>query len=50
MQQGTAPCADGKPAEAETLDVAAYMRVSTAEQKGKYGIPAQARVIREFVA
>ncbi|MFG3020469.1 recombinase family protein [Streptomyces sp. NPDC048254] len=50
MQQGTAPCADGKPAEAETLDVAAYMRVSTAEQKGRYGIPAQARVIREFVA
>ncbi|MGW7423693.1 recombinase family protein [Streptomyces sp. NPDC054813] len=50
MQQGTAPCADGEAVGAATLDVAAYIRVSTAEQKGKYGIPAQARAIGEFVA
>ncbi|MEU9447026.1 recombinase family protein [Streptomyces sp. NPDC048304] len=50
MQQGTAPRADDKAEDTETVAVAAYMRVSTAEQKGKYGIPAQAQAIRAFVA
>ncbi|MGW1917212.1 hypothetical protein ACWCQS_42720 [Streptomyces sp. NPDC002076] len=46
MQQGTAPRADDKVKDAEIIAVAAYLRVSTAEQKGKYGIPAQAQAIR----
>ncbi|WP_159024973.1 recombinase family protein [Streptomyces sp. CB01373] len=33
----------------QTVDVAAYMRVSTTEQRGKYGIPVQAQAIRAFV-
>ncbi|MEV7981681.1 recombinase family protein [Streptomyces sp. NPDC086519] len=49
MQQGTAPCAEDKGGDAEPLAVAAYMRVSTAEQRGRYGIPAQAEAIRMFV-
>ncbi|MGW2424185.1 recombinase family protein [Streptomyces sp. NPDC001709] len=49
MQQGTAPRADDKAKDTEIVAVAAYMRVSTAEQKGKYGIPAQAQAIRAFV-
>ncbi|MDH6587631.1 DNA invertase Pin-like site-specific DNA recombinase [Streptomyces sp. SAI-133] len=47
MQQGTAPGAEDKGPEA--LAVAAYMRVSTAEQKTRYGIPAQADATRTFV-
>ncbi|MFC9844510.1 recombinase family protein [Streptomyces sp. NPDC060223] len=49
MQQGTVPCADGKDRDAETADVAAYTRVSTTEQRGRYGIPAQEQAIRAFV-
>ncbi|MEU7382560.1 MULTISPECIES: recombinase family protein [unclassified Streptomyces] len=49
MQQGTAARADDKGWGAQTVDVAAYMRVSTTEQKGKYGIPVQAQAIRAFV-
>ncbi|MGN5380366.1 recombinase family protein [Streptomyces lasalocidi] len=49
MRQGTAPRADDKANDTEIVSVAAYMRVSTAEQKGKYGIPAQAQAIRAFV-
>ncbi|MGW7205160.1 recombinase family protein [Streptomyces sp. NPDC054837] len=49
MQQGTALCAEGKGRNSEALAVAAYMRVSTAEQKRRYGIPAQADAIRAFV-
>ncbi|MFF4274662.1 recombinase family protein [Streptomyces sp. NPDC001536] len=49
MQQGTALCAEDKGRDSETLAVAAYMRVSTAEQKRRYGIPAQADTIRAFV-
>ncbi|WBO63506.1 recombinase family protein [Streptomyces camelliae] len=49
MQQGTVPCADDKAEDTEIVAVGAYMRVSTAEQRGKYGIPAQAQAIRAFV-
>lgn len=49
MQQGTAPCAEDKGKGSEALAVAAYMRVSTAEQKRRYGIPAQADATRTFV-
>ncbi|MGY5121612.1 recombinase family protein [Streptomyces sp. 900105755] len=34
----------------QTIDVASYVRVSTTEQKGRYGIPAQAQAIHAFVA
>ncbi|MGW0761596.1 recombinase family protein [Streptomyces sp. NPDC002814] len=50
MQQGTAARADGKSQAARTVDVGAYMRVSTTEQKGRYGIPSQVQAIRTFVA
>jgi hypothetical protein len=33
----------------QTVDVASYARVSTTEQKGRYGIPAQAQAIRAFL-
>ncbi|MFG2939120.1 recombinase family protein [Streptomyces sp. NPDC048282] len=49
MQQGTAACAEAKGGAAGPLAVAAYTRVSTAEQRGRYGIPAQAEAIRMFV-
>ncbi|MEV6836215.1 recombinase family protein [Streptomyces sp. NPDC051133] len=49
MQQGTALRAEDKVKDTETVAVAVYMRVSTAEQKGKYGIPAQAQAARAFV-
>jgi DNA invertase Pin-like site-specific DNA recombinase len=49
MQQGTALCAEDKGRNSEALTVAAYMRVSTAEQKRKYGIPAQADAIRTIL-
>jgi hypothetical protein len=49
MQQGTAPRAGEKGKGSEALAVAAYMRVSTAEQKRRYGIPAQADATRTFV-
>jgi DNA invertase Pin-like site-specific DNA recombinase len=49
MQQGTVPCAEDKGGDSEVLAVAAYVRVSTAEQKRRYGIPAQADAIRTFV-
>ena len=49
MQQGTAPCAGGKSRDTEMSAVAAYMRVSTAEQRRRYGIPAQADAIRTFM-
>ncbi|MFE3036680.1 recombinase family protein [Streptomyces canus] len=49
MQQGTALCAEDKSRDSESIAVAAYMRVSTAEQRGKYGIPAQADAIGAFL-
>lgn len=49
MQQGTAPCAEDKSRDSESIAVAAYVRVSTAEQRGKYGIPAQADAIEAFL-
>ncbi|MFL5993401.1 MAG: recombinase family protein [Streptomyces sp.] len=49
MQQGTAPSAEDKSRDSKPIAVAAYMRVSTAEQRGKYGIPAQADAIRVFL-
>ncbi|QUC56978.1 recombinase family protein [Streptomyces sp. A2-16] len=49
MQQGTAPSAEDKGKGSEALAVAAYMRVSTAEQMRRYGIPAQADATRTFV-
>lgn len=49
MKQGTAECAKNKGGPAETVDAAAYMRVSTTEQRGRYGIPAQALGIKAFV-
>lgn len=48
MQQGTALVVDDKSWIAETIDVAGYTRVSTAEQRGRYGIPAQVEAIRAF--
>ncbi|WP_078631966.1 recombinase family protein, partial [Streptomyces resistomycificus] len=44
-----APCAEDKGRGSAKLAVAAYMRVSTAEQKRRYGIPAQADATRTFV-
>ncbi|MEW2403842.1 recombinase family protein [Streptomyces sp. NPDC046862] len=49
LQQGTASCADDKAGDGKSIDVAAYMRVSTTEQRGRYGIPAQAQAIHTFV-
>ncbi|KUO15094.1 recombinase family protein [Streptomyces dysideae] len=49
MQQGTATRADNKGGETQTVDIAAYMRVSTAEQKGRYGVPTQAQAIRGYM-
>ncbi|NEB02921.1 recombinase family protein [Streptomyces sp. SID13726] len=49
MQQGTAPCAEDNGRDSKPIAVAAYMRVSTAEQRGKYGIPAQADAIEAFL-
>ncbi|WP_158691068.1 recombinase family protein [Streptomyces sp. 351MFTsu5.1] len=49
MQQGTAPLVEDKGRSSQALAVAAYMRVSTAEQKRRYGIPAQAKATRAFV-
>jgi DNA invertase Pin-like site-specific DNA recombinase len=49
MQQGTVPCAEDKSSDSKPIAVAAYMRVSTAEQRGKYGIPAQADAIEVFL-
>ena len=49
MQQGTAPGAVDKSGIAETVNVVAYARVSTAEQRGRYGIPVQMQAIRAFV-
>ncbi|MEU0028190.1 recombinase family protein [Streptomyces sp. NPDC006335] len=49
MQQGTAPCAEDNGRDSKSIAVAAYMRVSTAEQRGKYGIPAQADAIGAYL-
>ncbi|WP_342781919.1 recombinase family protein [Streptomyces griseorubiginosus] len=49
MQQGTAPHAEDTDRRSPALAVAAYMRVSTAEQKRRYGVPAQAEATRAFV-
>ncbi|MFC9283616.1 recombinase family protein [Streptomyces collinus] len=49
MQQGTAPRADDKAEDTGTVAVAAYLRVSTAEQRGRFGIPTQVQAIRAFV-
>ncbi|MET7830637.1 recombinase family protein [Streptomyces sp. NPDC005386] len=49
MQQGTAAHTDHNRAESETIGVAAYMRVSTAEQRHRYGIPAQRQAIQAYV-
>ncbi|MFJ5271957.1 recombinase family protein [Streptomyces sp. NPDC088358] len=48
MQQGTAPHADDEGEESGTIAVAAYMRVSTAEQRHRYGIPAQRQAIQAY--
>ncbi|MFF7951667.1 recombinase family protein [Streptomyces griseorubiginosus] len=49
MQQGTAPHVEDRGRSCQALAAAAYMRVSTAEQKRRYGIPAQAEATRAFV-
>ncbi|WP_461063102.1 recombinase family protein [Streptomyces pseudoechinosporeus] len=43
------PRAEDKDGDSETVDVAAYVRVSTAEQRRRYGIPAQEQAIHAFV-
>lgn len=51
MQQGTAPHADDKDGDSANVKVAvaAYMRVSTAEQKRRFGIPVQRHAIQALV-
>ncbi|MEV5957802.1 recombinase family protein [Streptomyces sp. NPDC051987] len=49
LRPGRAAAPEDKGRDAEPLVVAAYLRVSTAEQRGRYGIPAQAEAIRKFV-
>ncbi|MDX3571050.1 recombinase family protein [Streptomyces sp. ID05-47C] len=49
MQQGTAARVDDKGEGAQAVDVAAYVRVSTTEQKGRYGVPTQVQAIRAYV-
>lgn len=48
MQQGTVPRANVEGADSGTIAVAAYLRVSTAEQRQRYGIPAQRQAIQAY--
>ncbi|MGI5458408.1 recombinase family protein [Streptomyces sp. CA-249302] len=49
MQQGTVSAAVDKNGIAGRVDVAAYVRVSTTEQRGRFGVPVQVAAIKAIV-